>query len=70
MNRADYAALLDSLTEEMAKPEGIFQARFGKKTAQELEELREVAAIALMAADHYYSHMTELEFSIRERDEH
>ena len=48
----------------------MFQRYFGKKTEEELEEMKMVAGIALMAADRYYSRQTEQEFEIREKNEH
>ena len=42
---------------------------FGKKTEEELEKMKMVAGIALMAADRYYSRQTEQEFEIREKNE-
>lgn len=70
MNGKDFNAVLDSIRRELSERGGVFQCRFGEKSKEEIEELMEVAAIALLAADRHYAHRTELEFSIRERDEH
>jgi len=70
MNGKDFEAVLHTVKRELSEPNGVFQRRFGQKTPEELEALMEVAAIALLAADRHYAHRTELEFSIRERDEH
>lgn len=70
MNGKDFAAVLETIRRELKEPNGVFQRCFGEKTPEEIEELMEVAAIALLAADRHYAHRTELEFSIRERDEH
>ncbi len=70
MNGKDFSAILKTIQSELNEPNGVFQRRFGSKTQEEIEELMEVAAIALLAADRHYAHRTELEFSIRERDEH
>ena len=70
MNGKDFDAVMQTIQRELAEPNGVFQRRFGSKTPEQLEELQEIAAIALMAADRYYSHQTELEFAIREKNEH
>lgn len=69
MNGKDFALVLASIRRDLSEQGGVFQRRFGEKTEKEIEELMEVAAIALLAADRHYAHRTELEFSIRERDE-
>ena len=70
MNGKDFDAVMQTIRREMAEPNGVFQRRFGKKTPEQLNELMEIAGIALMVADRYYSHRTELEFAIREKNEH
>lgn len=70
MNGKNFSEMLQSIRRELSEPNGVFQRRFGEKTPEQIEELMEVAAIALLAADRHYAHRTELEFSIRERDEH
>lgn len=69
MNRADYAKLLDEITNEILEPEGTFQSSFGTKTEKEIEEIRYIAGIALFAADRLYSNLTRIDFEIREREE-
>ena len=70
MNGKDFDSILKTVRRELAEPGGVFQRRFGAKTPEQLEELMEFAAIALLAADRHYAHRTEMEFEIRERDEH
>lgn len=70
MNGKDFEAVMQTIRREMAEPNGVFQRRFGAKTPEQLDELMEIAGIALMAADRYYSYRTELEFAIREKNEH
>ena len=69
MNRADYVSLLDEIMQELKEEHGTFMDTFGKKTEEELAELRCVAAIALMAADRYYARQTKVAFSIRYEEE-
>lgn len=57
MNRADYTKLLDEIADEISEPEGTFWASFGPKTEKEMEEIRYIAAIALFAADRFYSRL-------------
>ena len=70
MNGKDFDIIMKSIQKELAEPNGVFQRRFGSKTSEQLEELQELAGIALMAADRYFSRQTELEFEIREKNEH
>lgn len=70
MNGKDFDMIMKSIRKELAEPNGVFQRRFGSKTPEQLEELQELAGIALMAADRYFSRQTELEFEIREKNEH
>lgn len=70
MNGKDFDIIMRSIQKELAEPNGVFQRRFGSKTPEQLEELQELAGIALMAADRYFSRQTELEFEIREKNEH
>ncbi len=69
MNRLDYVNLLKEIDDEIGAPKGTFQSMFGAKTKEELEEIRYIAAIALVAADRFYSNLTKTEFEIREKDE-
>lgn len=69
MNRLDYTKLLKEIDQEIAAPKGTFQSMFGAKTEKELEEIHYIAAVALVAADRYYSTLTRTEFEIREKDE-
>jgi len=69
MNRADYMSLLDEIMHELKEENGTFTDTFGKKTEKELEELRCVAAIALMAADRYYARQTKIAYAIRYEEE-
>ena len=70
MNGKDFDIIMKSIQKELAEPNGVFQRCFGSKTPEQLEELQELAGIALMAADRYFSRQTELEFEIREKNEH
>ncbi len=70
MNGKDFDIIMKSIQKELSEPNGVFQRRFGSKTPEQLEELQEIAGIALMAADRYFSRQTELEFEIREKNEH
>jgi len=70
MNGKDFDIIMKSIQKELSEPNGVFQRRFGSKTPEQLEELQELAGIALMAADRYFSRQTELEFEIKEKNEH
>ena len=70
MNGKDFDLIMKSIHKEISEPNGVFLRYFGKKTEEELEEMKIVAGIALMAADRYYSRRTEQEFEIREKNEH
>lgn len=70
MNGKDFDIVMKAIHKEMAEPNGVFQRRFGSKTPEQLAELQEIVGIALMAADRYFSRQTELEFDIREKNEH
>ena len=69
MNRLDYQELLDEVVRELAEPGGNFDALFGHDP-KTMEQARFVAAVALMAADRFYSWLTQQEFELRELDEH
>ncbi|MBE6658075.1 MAG: hypothetical protein E7604_06480 [Ruminococcaceae bacterium] len=69
MNRADYMSLLDEIMHELKEENGTFRDTFGAKTEEELGELRCVAAIALMAADRYYSRQTKMAYAMRYDEE-
>lgn len=68
MNRSEYYGLLADIEHELTLPGGHFDALFGhdEKT---LEQARFVAAVALMAADRFYSQLSRLAFLQREREE-
>ncbi len=70
MNGKDFEIIMQSIQKELAEPNGVFQRRFGSKTPEQLEEMQEIVGLALMAADRYFSRQTELEFEIREKNEH
>lgn len=70
MNGKDFDMIMKSIHKELSEPNGVFQRYFGQKTKEELEELKMVAGVALMAADRYYSRQTEMAFEIREKNEH
>ena len=70
VNGKDFKEIMKTVRRELSEENGVFQRAFGEKTPEQIDELMETAAIALLAADRYYAHRTELEFDIRERDEH
>jgi len=69
MNRFDLAELMDEVEKELTMPGGNFDTLYGldEKT---LEQARLITAVALTAADRYYSRLTRQEFELREKDEH
>lgn len=69
MNRLDYHQLLEEVEKELTMPGGNFEALYGNDPKM-LERARYVAAVALIAADRFYSRLTRQEFGLRERDEH
>ena len=69
MNRLDYHQLLEEVEKELTMQGGNFEALFGNDPKM-LEQARYVAAVALVAADRFYSRLTRQEFDLRERDEH
>ena len=69
MNRFDLAALMKETETELFRPGGNFDSLFGHDP-KTVEQARFVMAIALTAADAYYSRMTSLAFRLREADEH
>jgi hypothetical protein len=69
MNRKDYAELLADIRRELSMKGGNFDERFG--TSEEtMRQVDFIAAVALTAADRFYSRLTRREFEIREREEH
>ena len=68
MNRFDLAALMKDTETELFRPGGNFDTLFGhdEKT---VEQARFVLAVALTAADAYYSKLTSDAFALREMDE-
>ena len=69
MNRLDFTELLKEVENELLMPGGNFNALYGHDPKQ-LEQARYVAAVALVAADRFYSRLTRQEFELREKDEH
>lgn len=69
MNRLDYHQLLEEVEKELTMPGGNFEALYGNDPKM-LEQARYIAAVALVAADRFYSRLTRQEFDLRERDEH
>ena len=69
MNRMDYARLLEDVEKELTMPNGNFDARYGHDP-ETIEQARYIAAVALVAADRYYSQLTLQDFELRSRDEH
>ena len=69
MNRQDLRDLMADVERELTMPGGCFDALYGhdEKT---LEQARFITAVALTAADRFYSRLTDLAFALRERDEH
>lgn len=59
MNRAEYTKLLDDVCRELQEPGGNFAGTGGVERMNP-EDIRAVAAVALLAADRYYSHLTKL----------
>ena len=68
MNRFDLAALMKETEAELFRPGGNFDTLFGhdEKT---VKQARFVLAVALTAADAYYSRLTSDAFALREMDE-
>lgn len=69
MNRLEYHELLEEVERELAMPGGNFDELFGRDP-KTLEQAKFVAAVALAAADRFYSRLTRQEFELREREEH
>ncbi len=57
MNRGEYEKVLDKIVNRLTEPGGNFQKLFPD---DDQEALRKFAAIALMAVDEYYSHLTQI----------
>ena len=69
MNRFDLDALMKETETELFRPGGNFDTLFGHDP-ETIRQARFVMAVALTAADAYYSRLTSLEFRLREADEH
>ena len=59
MNRAEYGKLLDDVCRELQEPGGNFAGADGVPRMNP-EDIRAIAAVALLAADRYYSNLTKL----------
>ena len=68
MNRFDLAALMKETETELFRPGCNFDTLFGHDPETVLQA-RFVMAVALTAADAYYSRLTSMEFRLREADE-
>lgn len=68
MNRLEYQELLEDICRELQMPGGHFDAMFGHDS-RTLEQARFIAAVALTAADRFYSRLTKQEFELRELEE-
>ena len=68
MNRFDLAALMKDTETELFRPGGNFDALFGHDP-ETVRQAKFVMAVALTAADMYYSRLTSMEFRLREEDE-
>ncbi len=69
MNTLDYSRLLKEIMDELTEQGGTFKRMFGEKTDKEIEEMRYIAAVALVAADRYYSMLTRMDYALRSQDE-
>ena len=69
MNRFDLEALMKETETELFRPGGNFDTLFGHDP-ETIRQARFVMAVALTAADAYYSRMTSDAFRLREADEH
>ena len=68
MNRFDLASLMKTTEEELFRPGGNFDTLFGHDP-ETVKQARFVRAVALTAADAYYSRLTSDAFRLREADE-
>ena len=68
MNRSDLAALMKETEDELFRPGGNFDTLFGHDEETK-KQARFVMAVALTAADAYYSRLTSEAFRLREADE-
>ena len=68
MNRSDLAALMKETEDELFRPGGNFDTLFGHDP-ETVKQARFVLAVALTAADAYYSRLTSDAFRLREADE-
>ena len=68
MNRYDLSQLMREVETELTRPGGNFDTLYGHDP-KTLEQAKMIAAIALTAADVYYSKLTKIEFGLREADE-
>ncbi len=69
MNRLEFHELLEEVEKDLAMPGGNFDEMFGHDPEM-LKLARFAAAVALAAADRFYSRLTRQEFELREREEH
>ena len=68
MNRTDLASLMKDTETELFRPGGNFDTLFGHDP-ETVRQARFVMAVALTAADAYYSRLTRDAFRLREADE-
>ena len=59
MNRAEYYSLLDDVCREIQEKGGNFDGAVGLSRLS-ADDIRSIAAVALMAADRHYSNVTKL----------
>lgn len=57
MNRGEYEAVLEKIMYRLTEPNGNFQKLFPDEDDQSLKKM---AAIALMAVDEFYVHLSEI----------
>lgn len=57
MNRTEFTEMMQDIMRELQDPNANFAARFGEN-AMDPAQIEQVAAVALTAVDHYYSHLT------------
>jgi len=66
MNRTEFHAMLDAVCADIAEQAGNLQDEFD--TQRRREDIRLLAAVALMACDRYYSELTKQQAQRREND--
>lgn len=57
MNRGEYEQVLDKIVYRLTEPGGNFQKLFADDNT---ESLRKMAAVALLAVDEYYVHLSDI----------